>query len=144
MSSRRLENVAESRSTSASGARPVVLVADADPAVREGVRTLLGTVGADVRGYASGADLLQSLDEDALPACIIADLQLPEVGGLELLQALRTRGLHVPTILLSTDADVSSAVTAMRAGALDFIEKPYIDRALLNQVAPLLRDDRQD
>lgn len=142
MSTRRLESLADSR-PHAPGGRPVVCVVDADPAVRESVRALLGTIGAEVRGYARGHDLLDALHGGAAPACIVADLGLPDIGGLALLGELRARGLRVPTILLSTEADVSSAVSAMRAGALDFIEKPYIDRALLNQVAPLLRYDEQ-
>jgi FixJ family two-component response regulator len=144
MSSRPAETLTGGRSTHAPNDRPVVAIADADPAIREGVRTLLATIGADVRGYACGNTLLQSLEEGVLPACIVADLALPGLGGLDLLKALRARGVRIPTILLSTDADVTSAVTAMRAGALDFIEKPYIDRALLNQIAPLLREDRLD
>lgn len=118
--------------------QPIVCIADADPGVRDGVRALLGTLGADVRTYSTGADLLAEVADDQ-PACVIADLQLPDMSGLELLEALRERHCTAPAILLSTEADVSSAVAAMRGGALDFIEKPYIDRALLTQVAPLLR-----
>jgi two-component system, LuxR family, response regulator FixJ len=140
MSTRRIESLADSR-PHAPGGRPLVWVVDADGAVRESVRALLGTIGAEVRGYARGHDLLDALHDGAAPACIIADLGLPDIGGLALLGELRARGVRVPTILLSTEADVSSAVSAMRAGALDFIEKPYIERALLNQVAPLLRYD---
>jgi FixJ family two-component response regulator len=144
MSTRRIESLADSRSH-APGGRRLVCVVDADPAVRESVRALLGTIGAEVRGYARGHDLLDALDAGAQPACLVVDLGLPDIGGLALLGELRARGLRVPAILLSTEADVSSAVSAMRAGALDFIEKPYIDRALLNQVAPLLGyDDRGD
>ncbi len=143
MSTRRVDSIVTAGGESLAGDRQVVCVADADPAVRESVRALLGTLGAEVRAYSRGADLLDALD-DVGPACIIADLALPDLGGLALLAELRRRGLRTPTILLSTDADVTSAVNAMRAGALDFIEKPYIDRALVNQVAPLLRlDDRR-
>ncbi|MCZ8132435.1 MAG: response regulator [Steroidobacteraceae bacterium] len=116
----------------------LVCVADGDAGVREGVRALLGTLGADVHGYATGGELLASLEVE-LPACVIADVSLPDMSGLELMAELRRRGIRVPTILLSSDAEVSGAVDAMRAGALDFIEKPYVDRALLNQVAPLLK-----
>jgi FixJ family two-component response regulator len=141
MSTRRIESLADSH-PHAPGGRPVVCVVDADPAVRESVRALLGTIGAEVRGYGRGHELLDALHDGRAPACIIADLGLPDIGGLALLGELRARGVRVPTILLSTEADVSSAVSAMRAGALDFIEKPYIDRALLNQVAPLLHYDQ--
>lgn len=115
----------------------LVYVADADPRVRASVCSLLAQVGAEVRAFATAADVLDGIAE-ARPSCLIADAQLPDLGALELLGILRQRGIRVPTILMSKDDDVTLAVAAMRAGALDFIEKPFVDRALLNQVAPLL------
>lgn len=149
MSTRRADYLPAGLPDGGDGHRPVVCVADPDPAVRERVRALLGVIGADVRGFSDGAELLAALIDPAgqglpLPiACIVADARLQGLPGLALLDELRRRGLRIPTILLSAEADVTTAVGAMRAGALDFIEKPYVDRALLNQVAPLLRlDDR--
>lgn len=118
----------------------LVYVVDADPRVRASVCSLLAQLGADVRAFATAADALDGI-ERAHPSCLIVDSHLPDLGGLELLHLLRERGLRVPTILLSKDDDVSFAVAAMRAGAIDFIEKPFVDRALLNQVAPLLALD---
>ena len=120
----------------------LVCVVDADPEVRRNVRTLLTTLGADTRGYATAREFLASLSTE-VPVCVVADMHLPDLSGIELLEQLRARDLHVPTILLATDADIAAAVTAIRAGAIDFIEKPYIDRALVAQVVPILGlDDR--
>lgn len=120
--------------------RALVCVVDPDAAVRRDVAALLRPLGADVEGYATARDFLARL-ATAMPACVIAEARLPDLSGIALLQELRARGLRIPTILLSADADVSGAVSAMRAGALDFIEKPYIDRALVTQVAPILDVD---
>jgi FixJ family two-component response regulator len=142
MSTRRVETLVEPRPAGRPRARPIVCVVDADAGLRERVRALLGTLGVEVRGYERASTLLDALDvEDVAPTALVADVVLPDLGGLQLLAELRRRGMKVPTILLSAEADVSSAVGAMRAGALDFIEKPYVERALLNQVASLLRDD---
>lgn len=116
---------------------PLVCVVDSDPALRRQVQALLRTLGARTAGYASAAEFLATLPT-AVPSCLIVDSRLPDMPGLALLQELRARGLQVPTILLSDDADVTGAVAAMRAGALDFVEKPYIDRALVTQVAAIL------
>jgi two-component system, LuxR family, response regulator FixJ len=104
---------------------------------------VLTRLGAGVRSFGSGQEFLASL-VTAVPACVIADSQLPDMAGLALLKELRARGLKVPTILLASEADINGAVTAMRAGAIDVIEKPYVDRALALQVAPLLGLDARD
>jgi two-component system response regulator FixJ len=118
----------------------LVCVVDPDPAVRRSVGALLRALGAEVEGYATAREFLARLPT-AVPVCVVAESRLPDMSGIALLQELRARGLRIPTILMSADADVSGAVTAMRAGALDFIEKPYIDRALVTQVAPILDVD---
>ena len=129
---------ADCHSTSAG----LVYVVDGDPDVRARVRSLLAPLGAEVRAFATAAEVLAGIAQSR-PSCLIADAHLSDLGGLELLSALRERALRVPTILLSRDDDVALAVAAMRAGAVDFIEKPFVERALLNQVAPLLGlDDR--
>ena len=121
-------------------AAPLVCLVDPDPMVQRSVKKLLKALGAVIEVFPSARDLLARLP-DGIPACIITEARLPDMTGLALLQELRARGLNIPVILLSSDADVSSAVTAMRAGALDFIEKPYIDRALVAQVGPILELD---
>lgn len=120
----------------------LVYVVDADPRVRTSVRALLTPLGGEVRAFATAADALDAI-ADAPPGCMIADAHLPDLDGLALLDTLQRRGILVPTILLSQDDDVSFAVAAMRAGAVDFLQKPFVERALLNQVAPLLGLDER-
>jgi FixJ family two-component response regulator len=120
----------------------LVCVVDPDPDVRRNVGALLRALGAEVEGFATAREFLARLPSE-MPVCVVAESRLPDMSGLALLQELRARGLRIPTILLSQDADVAGAVTAMRAGALDFIEKPYIDRALVTQVASILDVDGQ-
>ena len=121
-------------------AMPLVYLVDPDPSVQRSVKKLLGALGAVTETFHSARELLSALPRN-VPSCIIAEARLPDMSGLALLQELRARGLAIPVILLSSDADVTSAVTAMRAGALDFIEKPWIDRALVAQVGPILELD---
>ena len=120
----------------------LVCVVDPDAAVRRSVAVLLRPLGASVEGYATAREFLARLPS-AVPVCVVVESGLPDMPGIALLQELRARGLNIPTILLSAEADVKGAVSAMRAGALDFIEKPYIDRALVTQVAPILDVDGQ-
>ena len=123
-----------------SPAAALVCVVDPDKAVQRGIAALLRPLGARVEGYATAREFLAQLPA-AVPACLIAESRLPDLSGIALLQELRARGLRVPTILLSAEADVPGAVSAMRAGALDYIEKPHMDRALVSQVALMLDVD---
>jgi len=117
-------------------------VVDPDPATRRSVAALLHALGAQVEGYATAREFLAQLPK-AVPLCVVAESRLPDMSGIALLQELRARGLAIPTILLADEGDVGGAVTAMRAGALDVIEKPYLDRALVTQVASILDVDGQ-
>ncbi len=127
----------ESQPVTAS-ASSTVFIADGDASVRDSLAQLLAPLGASVSGYATGAALLADLTGDNLPAVIVADMRLPDMTGLELMTEISRRGQRIPTILLSRDPDVSTAVNAMRAGAVDFLEKPGIDRVLLGHIARLL------
>ena len=118
-------------------APPVVGVIDPDPVARSGLRTLLHGLGIDVATYDSAESYLLTTNGRHL-ACLIVDLLLPGMSGLELLRRLRSSGNDVPVILLADESDVPTAVAAMREGATDFIEKPYVDVAVLKQVQKLL------
>jgi FixJ family two-component response regulator len=120
---------------------PLICLVDPDPATQRSVRAALVPRGAEVRTYRTAEQFLAALAQPPPPACVIADAHLPDMSGLALLGELRARGHAMPVILLSSDADVQGAVEAMRAGAVDFIEKPFIDRALVTQVAPILDVD---
>jgi FixJ family two-component response regulator len=118
-------------------APPVVGVIDPDPVARNGLRTLLHGVGVDVVTFDSAESYLLAANGRHL-SCLIVDLLLPGMSGLELLRRLRSAGNDVPVVLLADESDVPTAVAAMREGATDFIEKPYVDVAVLKQVHKLL------
>ena len=112
-------------------------VIDQDPVARAGIKALLQPVGVDVIAYDSAETYLLSGSGKHL-ACLIVDLLLPGMSGLELLRRLRSLGNDVPVILMADESDVPTAVAAMREGAADFIEKPYVNVAVLKQVQKLL------
>jgi FixJ family two-component response regulator len=118
-------------------APPIVGVIDPDPVARNGLRTLLHGLGIDVSTYDSAESYLLAVN-GRHAACLIVDLLLPGMSGLELLRRLRSAGNDVPVILLADESDVPTAVAAIREGATDFIEKPYVDVAVLRQVQKLL------
>jgi len=118
-------------------APPVVGVIDPDPVARNGLRTLLHGLGIDVSTFDSAESYLLAANGRHV-ACLIVELLLPGMSGLELLRRLRSAGSDVPVILLADESDVPTAVAAIREGATDFIEKPYVDVAVLKQVQKLL------
>ncbi len=119
-------------------APPHVGVIDPDPVARSGLRALLQRNGADVSTFDSAESYLLAANGRHL-ACLIVDLLLPGMSGLDLLRRLRKAGNDVPVVLLADESDVPTAVAAMREGATDFIEKPYMDVAVLRQVQKLIR-----
>jgi FixJ family two-component response regulator len=120
-------------------APPIVGVIDPDPVARNGLKTLLYGLGIDVSTFDSAESFLLATDGRHI-GCLIVDLLLPGMSGLELLRRLRSAGNDVPVILLADESDVPTAVAAMREGATDFIEKPYVDVAVMKQVQKLLRN----
>ena len=118
-------------------APPVVGVIDPDPVARNGLRTLLHGLGIDVATFDTAESYLLAANGRHV-ACLIVELLLPGMSGLELLRRLRSAGSDVPVILLADESDVPTAVAAIREGATDFIEKPYVDVAVLKQVQKLL------
>ncbi len=116
--------------------RPLIAVIEADATDRRTLCTLLSSLQADVRDYDSAESYLNS-DRSELD-CLITDVELPGMSGLELLRLLRSRGVPDPVILLGAEEDVRAAVTAMREGAVDFIEKSNIDLAILRCVANVI------
>jgi two-component system response regulator FixJ len=113
-----------------------ILVVDDDDAVRDSIRALLESAGFAVKDYASAKVFLQ----DGAPAgnCLVADIRMPEMDGLELQEEITRRGLQVPVIIMTGHGDVPLAVRAMKAGAIDFIEKPFDEKLLLDAIARAL------
>ncbi len=116
---------------------PTLCVVEGDEHERQALMGLFGKLAVQVETFSSGESLLESLDEHAIHA-LVTELELPGMSGLDLLQELTARGHRIPAILLTEGSDVATAVGAMRAGAVDFIEKPVIDRILLRRVEDAL------
>lgn len=110
-----------------------VHVIDDDVAVRQSLAFLLATAGLTVRLYETAASFLDSV-EDSSTGCVVTDVRMPEIDGLELLRRLRQRALRLPVIVMTGHADIPLAVQAMKEGAVDFIEKPFDDVRFLNAV----------
>lgn len=123
---------------SVASARPIVAVIEASATDRASLKSLLSSLDVDVHDFDSAESYLAS-SGDGL-RCVITDVALPGMSGLELLRRLRARRVCPPVILLGEEADVNAAVAAMREGAVDFIEKPHLDVAILRRVAYLLDD----
>ena len=119
---------------------PTVFVVDDDRAMRESLSWLLDSVGLRVRSYATAADFLAEHDP-AQPGCLVLDVRMPGMSGLDLQAELARRGVELPTIVITGHAEVSMAVRAVKAGALDFIEKPFSDQLLLDRVRQALEID---
>jgi two-component system response regulator FixJ len=116
-----------------------VHVIDDDQAMRDSLDFLLGIRGFSVALYSSGAEFLAALP--GLPAedCILSDISMPGMTGIELVRRLKERGAKLPVILMTGHADVPMAVEAMKAGVSDFIEKPFAEDVLLDAINAALK-----
>jgi two-component system response regulator FixJ len=112
--------------------RTIHLVDD-DEAIRRSVSFMLRTSGYLVKTYASGVEFL-GVAREAVTGCILLDIRMPEMDGLEVQQALKERGVLMPVIIMTGHADVNLAVQAMKTGAVDFIEKPFEKAVLISAI----------
>src|SRR5262245_25163640 len=120
-----------------------VHVIDDDDAVRESLTFLLKTAGLAVRSYESATAFLRD-DPKAKSGCVVTDVRMPDISGLDLLRRLKEMHAGLPVIVITGHGDVPLAVEAMKAGALDFLEKPFDDDALLTAVNAALRHEGAD
>lgn len=111
-----------------------IYLVDDEEAVRASTGVLLETAGYAVRPYASGVAFLR-IAGSAPPGCVLLDVRMPEMDGLQVQQALNARGIRLPVIVLTGHGDIATAVAAMKAGAVDFIEKPVDRPTLLGALA---------
>ena len=111
----------------------LVHVVDDDDAIRRSVSFALKTSGFQVRVYESGSDLLKAAS-DLETGCILLDIRMPGMDGLEVQEALKAKGVGLPVIIMTGHGDVTLAVRAMKAGAIDFIEKPFQKAVLLSAI----------
>jgi two-component system, LuxR family, response regulator FixJ len=119
---------------------PIVYVIDDDDAVRQSLEFLLKTAGVNVRGFDSAKAFLEVLP-GIKSGCIISDVRMPEITGIDLLRRLKDGGHDLPVIVITGHGDVSLAVEAMKIGAVDFLEKPFDDDLLLAAVRAALNTD---
>ena len=111
----------------------LVHLVDDDEAIRRSVGFMLKTSGFHVRAYESGVELLKTAPE-LEPGCILLDIRMPGMDGLEVQEALCSKGVTLPVIIMTGHGDVSLAVQAMKAGAVDFIEKPFEKAVLISAI----------
>ena len=120
---------------------PIVFVVDDDPSVRSSLKFLLSTVGLQVESFASADAFLQKKAPDA-PSCLVLDVRLPGLSGLDFQRELAARNTRIPIIFLTGHGDIPMSVRAMKAGAVEFLTKPFRDQDLLDAVRIALERDR--
>jgi two-component system, LuxR family, response regulator FixJ len=117
---------------------PVVHIVDDDEAVRHSLAFMLGSTGLSVRLYESARAFLNLLDPSA-HGCLVTDVRMPDMTGIELLAEIKAKAPYLPAIVITGHGDIPLAVEAMKAGAVDFIEKPFEDEVLLKAVETALK-----
>jgi len=120
---------------------PIVFVVDDDPSVRSSLKFLLSTVGLHVESFDSSDAFLHKKPSDA-PSCLVLDVRLPGLSGLDFQRELAARNARIPIIFLTGHGDIPMSVRAMKAGAVEFLTKPFRDQDLLDAVRIALERDR--
>jgi FixJ family two-component response regulator len=121
---------------------PVVLVVDDDPSLRQALSSLLRSVGLRVEVFGSAPELLETPLPDAA-CCLVLDIRLPKRSGLDFQSELIKANIRIPIIFITAHGDVPMSVRAMKAGAVDFLSKPFRDQDLLDAVAIAIERDRK-
>jgi len=120
---------------------PIVFVVDDDASVRDAVKRLIASVGLRVETFGSTGEFLAANRPQA-PACLVLDVRLPDVSGLELQRDLAAANIHIPIIFITGHADVPMSVRAMKAGAVEFLTKPFRGQELLDAIQEAIARDR--
>jgi two-component system, LuxR family, response regulator FixJ len=120
---------------------PAVFIVDDDEAVRSSLRLLIKSVGLIPTALGSAREFLEKYDP-AQPGCLVLDVRMPEMSGLELQEQLNRQGAVIPVIFITGHGDVPMAVEAMQAGAFDFLQKPFRDQDLIDRIQKALEKDR--
>src|SRR5678815_2941250 len=119
----------------------IVLVIDDDPSMRTAIKELIEAVGLNCQTFGSGQELLEARLPD-VPGCLILDVRLPGLSGLHLQKELADRGNHIPIIFITGHGDIPMSVQAMKAGAVEFLTKPFRDQDLLDAIEQATERDR--
>ena len=122
--------------------KPIVFIVDDDESVRQSLELLLSSVGLDVKTYPSAQEFLKGVSPGA-SGCLITDVRMPGMTGLDLQERCATAGLFLPIIFITGHGTVPMSVRAMKAGAIDFLQKPFEEQDLLNAINRAIERDRQ-
>jgi FixJ family two-component response regulator len=122
--------------------KAIIHVVDDDAALREALEGLFDSVGLDARGYATAQEFLNAALPDR-PGCIVVDVRLPDMNGLEFQARLAQLGVGVPVVIMTGYGDVPMSVRAMKRGAVDFLTKPFHDQDMLDAVTTAIERDRR-
>ncbi len=135
--------LAQQRGSATSRRAELVYLVDDQPDVTSALAWLLESVGFNSRTYHSAQTFLDEYCSDKQVACLVTDLRMPDMTGIELLEEMRQRGFNIPVIVLTAHGDVPTAVRSMSLGALDFVQKPFNDDELLSRINRALRIARE-
>jgi RNA polymerase sigma factor (sigma-70 family) len=123
-------------------AEPTVIIVDDDAQMRESLRNLIRSVGLRVELFASAREFVQSQHPDA-PSCLVLDVRMPGLSGLDLQRQASEAGLEIPIIFITGHGDIPMSVRAMKAGAVEFLTKPFRDQDLLDAIQQALERSRK-
>jgi FixJ family two-component response regulator len=122
-------------------AETMVFVIDDDPSFRRSTETLIGAAGYTVQGFNSAEEFLRSRRRD-VPACLLLDVRLPHLSGLDLQRELAKTGVEIPIIFITGHGDIPMTVQAMKGGAIEFLTKPFREQDLLDAIHRAINSDR--
>jgi RNA polymerase sigma factor (sigma-70 family) len=122
-------------------AAPIVFVVDDDPSVGRAIKRLIGSLGLQVETFGSAAEFLSGKRSEG-PSCLVLDIRLPGISGLDFQRQLAQANIHIPIIFITAHGDIAMTVRAMKAGAVEFLTKPFRDQDLLDAVHIALERDR--
>jgi RNA polymerase sigma factor (sigma-70 family) len=122
-------------------AASIVYVVDDDPSVRRAIKRLVGSMGLQVELFGSAQEFLQG-PRPEVPSCLVLDIRLPGMSGLDFQRQLAEAGIHIPVIFITAHGDIPMTVRAMKAGAVEFLTKPFRDQDLLDAIQAALARDR--
>jgi FixJ family two-component response regulator len=122
--------------------KAIVHVVDDDPSMREALQDLFHSIGLETRTYATARDFLATAVSDA-PGCLVIDIRLPDMNGLDFQVQLTQMGVRLPVVMMTGYGDIPMSVRAMKRGAVDFLPKPFKDQDMLDAVLAAIERDRQ-
>src|SRR5664279_157193 len=124
-----------------SGDKPVIFVVDDDASVREALDSLIRSIGLNVQVFGTTEEFLQAKRPD-VPGCLVLDIRLPGLSGLDFQREMAKSNIHIPVIFITGHGDVPMSVRAMKAGAIEFLAKPFRDQDLLDAIHAGIEIDR--